>query len=381
MKYRKFGSLDYQASILGFGCMRLPTLNGDPSKINEPEAISLIRYAIDNGVNYIDTAYPYHQGQSEVLVGKALQNGYREKVKLATKLPLFHCQSREDFDRILNEQLKKLQTDHIDFYLLHGLSKATWEKAKSFDFADFLKKALADGRINYAGFSFHDKFPVFQEIVDAYPWTFCQIQYNYMDTEFQAGNKGLKYAAEKGLAVIVMEPLKGGKLVKNPPSSILKLWDKAEVKRSPAEWALRWVWNHPEVTLLLSGMGTKEQVEENLRLAGISEANSLTDNEHQLIDEVRKQYLSLNKVDCTACGYCQPCPSGVNIPNNFALYNDAHIYDDFGSSRFAYNTFFTPESKASACIECGACEEVCPQQLPIREHLKEVQKAFEPNPS
>jgi uncharacterized protein len=377
MKYRKFGQLDFMASILGFGCMRLPTLNGDPSKINEPEAISLIRHAIDNGVNYIDTAYPYHQGQSEILVGKALQDGYREKVKLATKLPIFRCQSYDDFDRILNEQLVKLQTDHIDFYLMHGLSNATWEKAKNLNFERFLEKALADGRIKYAGFSFHDKYPVFQEIVDAYPWTFCQIQYNYMDTEFQAGSKGLNYAADKGLAVIVMEPLKGGKLVKNPPTSILSLWDKAKIKRSPVEWALSWVWNHPQVSLLLSGMGNKEQVDQNLKLANMCEPNTLTDQELNLIDEIRRQYLSLNKVDCTACGYCQPCPSGVNIPNNFALYNDAHVYDDFASSRFAYNTFFTPESKASACIECGACEDVCPQQLSIREHLKEIQKAFE----
>ncbi|MDQ7094501.1 aldo/keto reductase [Desulfosporosinus sp. PR] len=377
MHYRKFGRLDFQTSILGFGCMRLPILDGDPSKINEPEAISLIRQAIDNGVNYLDTAFPYHQGQSEILVGKALQDGYRAKVKLATKLPVSRCQSFADFDRFLDEQLAKLQTDHIDFYLLHGLSKATWDRVKSLNYERFLEKALADGRINYAGFSFHDKYPVFQEIVDAYPWTFCQIQYNYMDTEFQAGTKGLRYAAEKGLAVVIMEPLKGGKLVKNPPPSILKLWDKAAVKRSPAEWALRWVWNHPEVSLLLSGMGTKEQVAENLRLANVAEPNTLTEQELALIDEVKKQYLSLNKVDCTACGYCQPCPSGVNIPGNFALYNDAHIYDDFGSSRFAYNTFFTPESKASACSECGACEEACPQQLPIREHLKEIQKAFD----
>lgn len=377
MHYRKFGRLDFQTSILGFGCMRLPILDGDPSKINEPEAISLIRQAIDNGVNYLDTAFPYHQGQSEILVGKALQDGYRAKVKLATKLPVSRCQNFADFDRFLDEQLAKLQTDHIDFYLLHGLSKATWDRVKSLNYERFLEKALADGRINYAGFSFHDKYPVFQEIVDAYPWTFCQIQYNYMDTEFQAGTKGLRYAAEKGLAVVIMEPLKGGKLVKNPPPSILKLWDKADVRRSPAEWALRWVWNHPEVSLLLSGMGTKEQVAENLRLANIAEPNTLTEQELALIDEVKKQYLSLNKVDCTACGYCQPCPSGVNIPGNFALYNDAHIYDDFGSSLFAYNTFFTPESKASSCSECGACEEACPQQLPIREHLKEIQKAFD----
>jgi len=376
MNYRKFGKLDFQASILGFGCMRLPVLDDDSSKINESEAISMIRHAIDNGVNYVDTAYPYHQGQSELLVGKALQNGYREKVKLATKLPVFQCQSYEDFDRFLNEQLEKLATDHIDFYLLHGLNKSTWENARKLGIEHFLEKALADGRIHYAGFSFHDEFPVFKGIVDAYPWTFCQIQYNYMDTEFQAGTQGLNYAAEKGLAVIVMEPIKGGKLAQKPPQSILDLWDQAKVKRTPAEWALRWVWNHPEVSLLLSGMGTREQVEENLRLADLAEPNTLSREELLLIEKIKKQYRSLTKVDCTACGYCQPYPSGVNIPRNFSLYNDAHIYDDFAFSLFAYNTFFTPETRASACIECGACEEACPQQISIREHLKEIQRSF-----
>ena len=377
MKYRKFGRLDYQASILGFGCMRLPTVNGDAGKINEPEAISMIRKAIDQGVNYVDTAYPYHQGQSEILVGKALQDGYREKVKLATKLPLFRCESAADFDRILNEQLAKLQTDHIDFYLLHGLNQATWEKAKKFDYPSFLKKALADGRIHNAGFSFHDQLPLFKEIVDAYPWTFCQIQYNYMDTEFQAGTEGLEYAAAKGLAVVIMEPLKGGKLAKTPPVSIQEIMDKAETKRTPAEWGLRWVWNRPEVSVVLSGMGKPEQVEENLRLASSAEANTLSGQELAMLDEVKKRYRSLTKIDCTACGYCQPCPTGVSIPGSFALYNDAHIYDDFTSSRFAYNTFYAKESKASACVECGACEEACPQQLPIRDYLKEVQKDLE----
>jgi len=374
MNYRKFGNLNFQVSILGFGCMRLPVLDGDSSKINEAEAISMIRYAIDNGVNYVDTAYPYHQEKSELLVGKALQNGYREKVKLATKLPVSRCQSYEDFDRFLNEQLEKLETDHIDFYLLHGLSKNTWEKAKKLGIENFLKKALADGRIRYAGFSFHDEFKVFKEIVDAYPWTFCQIQYNYMDTDFQAGTQGLNYAAEKGLAVIVMEPIKGGKLAKKPPQSVIKLWNQAKIERTPAEWALRWVWNHPEVSLLLSGMSTREQVEENLRSASLAKPNSLTTEELQLIEEVKKQYGSLIKVDCTSCGYCQPCPSGVNIPFNFSLYNDAHIYDDIAASRFAYNTFFPPEARASVCTQCGACEEACPQQISIREHLKEIQK-------
>ena len=377
MQYRKFGKLDFQTSILGFGCMRLPVLNRNQANIDEVEAIRMIRHAIDNGVNYVDTAYPYHQGQSEILVGKALQNGYREKVKLATKLPVGRCEKFEDFDSLLNEQLEKLATDHIDFYLLHGLNRITWDKVKKLGIERFLETALVDGRITYSGFSFHDEFPVFKEIVDSYPWTFCQIQYNYIDTEFQAGNKGLQYAAAKGLAVIIMEPIKGGKLAKTPPSSILELWSKAEEQRSPAEWALRWVWNHPEVTMLLSGMSTMEQVEENLRVADMAKPNSLSEQELNVIKEVKTRFGLLSRIDCTSCGYCQPCPSGVAIPRNFTIYNDAFIYDDYNSSQFVYNTFFTPESKASACTECGACEEACPQHLSIRAHLKEVRKAFE----
>ncbi|MHB1654099.1 MAG: aldo/keto reductase [Desulfitobacteriaceae bacterium] len=376
MLYRKFGPLDFQVSILGFGCMRLPVLDRDPGLIDEPEAIRMIRFAIDQGVNYVDTAYPYHKGQSEILLGKALQDGYREKVKLATKLPVGRVRSYEDFDRFLNEQLEKLATDHIDFYLLHGLDKNTWGNAKHHGFEHFLQKALKDGRIHYAGFSFHDEFPVFKEIVDSYPWTFCQIQYNYMDTEYQAGNKGLLYAAEKGLAVVVMEPIKGGKLAKNPPSSIQEIWARAQVKHTPAEWALRWVWNHPEVSVVLSGMNTMAQVEENLETAEQALPNSLTPKEIALIAEVREKYRSLTKIDCTACGYCQPCPSGVDIPRNFSIYNDAYIYEDFGTSRFAYNQFFTPTSRASACTECGNCEEACPQHLSIREHLQEIHKVF-----
>lgn len=376
MFYRKFGPLDFQVSALGFGCMRLPVLNKDPGQINEAEAIHMIRYAIDQGVNYIDTAYFYHNGQSEILVGKALKDGYREKVKLATKMPVGKVQTYEDFDRLLNEQLQKLDTGYIDFYLMHGLNRRTWDNIRKLGFERFLEQALADGRIRYPGFSFHDEYPVFTEIVDAYPWTFCQIQYNYMDTQIQAGTAGLKYAAAKGLAVVIMEPIKGGKLAKNPPAAVQKLWDKSPVKHSPAEWALRWVWNHPEVSVVLSGMSTMDQVEENLRTAGTARPNSLTEAELSLIEQAKSMYQSLTKIDCTACGYCQPCPSGVEIPRNFTLYNDAHIYDDFGASRFAYKQFLQENSRASACTECGQCEDVCPQHLSIREHLKAVHSAF-----
>lgn len=372
MLYRKFGKLDFQASILGFGCMRLPIINQDPGKIDEEKAIPMIRTAIDQGINYLDTAYFYHKGQSEVVVGKALEEGYREKVMLATKLPVTRAKTHEDFDRLLNEQLTKLNTDHIDFYLLHGLSQKSWDHVQKLEINRFLDQALSDGRIRYAGFSFHDEYPVFKEIVDSYPWTFCQIQYNYMDTHYQAGTAGLKYASEKGLAVVVMEPIKGGKLAKNPPTVVQELWNQSPIHRTPAAWALRWVWNHPEVTVVLSGMNTSEQVEENLLTASQALPHSLTSSELSLVDKVRDQYRSLTKIDCTACGYCQPCPSGVDIPSNFALYNDAHMYDELASSRFAYGQFFTPETRASACVECGQCEAACPQTLSIRAYLREV---------
>lgn len=372
MLYRKFGKLDFQASVLGFGNMRLPIIGGDTAKIDEEKAIHMIRTAIDQGVNYLDTAYLYHKGQSEVVVGKALQDDYRDKVMLATKLPVARAKTYKDFDRLLNEQLIKLATDHIDFYLLHGLNRKTWDQVQKLGINHFLDQALADGRIRYAGFSFHDEYPVFQEIVDAYPWTFCQIQYNYMDTDYQAGTSGLKYASEKGLAVVVMEPIKGGKLAKNPPTVVQELWNQSPIHRTPAAWALRWVWNHPEVSVVLSGMNTLEQIQENLQTASEALPYSLTPSELRLIEKVRDQYRSLIKIDCTACGYCQPCPSGVDIPSNFALYNDVYMYDDLASSRFAYGQFFTPKTRASACTECGKCEEACPQALSIRAYLRDV---------
>lgn len=376
MLYRKFGSTDVKVSTLGFGCMRLPTVGGDPANIDEEEAIRLIRSGIDHGVNYIDTAYPYHKGNSELLVGKALKDGYRDKVYLATKSPIRFISSYDDFDRILNEQLQKLQTDHIDMYLLHAVNKDKWEKAKKLDVFRFLDEALADGRIKYAGFSFHDKAEYFQEIVDAYPWTFCQIQYNYMDENYQAGKAGLEYAASKGLAVLIMEPLKGGKLAKTPPKEIQDLWNQAEADRTPAEWALRWIWNDPKVTLLLSGMGTMEQVVENVRVAGEALPQSLSDEEVTIVEEVKNRFLQLTKVDCTGCGYCVPCPAGVDIPRNFLIYNEAYIYDNLNSAVHIYNVNLEEEQRASSCIACGKCERLCPQDIPIRKYLKDVHNAL-----
>lgn len=376
MKYRKFGKYNFEISALGFGCMRFPTIDGDEGRIDEDKAISMLRYAIDNGVNYIDTAYPYHKGTSEITVGKALKDGYRDKVMLATKCPVWLIKTQDDFDTYLNEQLEKLQTDHIDMYLLHALSKERFNNLKNLQFDKFLDKAISDGRIKYAGFSFHDELDVFKEIVDSYSWSFCQIQYNFMDTNYQAGSQGLKYAASKDLAVVIMEPLKGGKLAKTPPKEVQEVWNNSDIKRSPAEWALKWIWNHPEVTTILSGMNTMDQVVENINIADTATANSLTSHELELVDIAKAKYNQLIKVDCTACQYCMPCPFNVNIPGNFSLYNSAHMYNDAKNLSKLYNENTPENNRAGSCKECGACEAKCPQKLPIRKHLKEVHQYF-----
>lgn len=377
MLYRKFGKTNEEVSILGFGCMRFPVIDKDFKKINEEEAIEQLRYGIDNGINYIDTAYIYHGGMSEPLVGKALKDGYREKVKLATKLPSWLVHSREDMDKYLNEQLEKLQTDHIDFYLVHALNKGYWENLKKHNVFDFLDKALADGRIKYAGFSFHDDLSLFKEIVDYYDWSFCQIQYNYMDENYQAGKEGLKYAAEKGLGIVIMEPLRGGSLTRNIPQDVKAIWDKAEIKRTPAEWGFKFLWNHPEVSVVLSGMNEIQQIEENIKSAEDAYPNSLTEKEVALINKVKEIYESRIKVNCTNCKYCMPCPFGIDIPSNFECLNEASIYGDIEASRNKYNSSLKSSQKASNCKECGKCEEACPQHIQIRKMLKEVVETFE----
>jgi predicted aldo/keto reductase-like oxidoreductase len=375
MKYRKFGKCDFEVSSLGFGCMRLPIINADEKQIDEEKAIALIRYAIDNGLDYIDTAYPYHKGSSELVVGKALKGGYREKVKLATKLPTWLTNSYEDFDKYLNEQLEKLQTDHIDMYLLHALNKKSWANLLKLDIFKFIESALNDGRIKQIGFSFHDDLGTFKEIVDAYAWDFCQIQYNFLDVNYQAGTEGLEYAASKGMAIIVMEPLKGGKLSQSPPISIKELWSSAKTPRTPAEWALRWIWNRPEVTTILSGMNSMEQITENIKTADSSLPNLLSKEDLDLVNKVKLQYNDLIKVQCTACNYCMPCPAGVNIPKNFTLINEASMYNEYDKQSLAYNNL-TLKERAVSCVFCGKCEILCPQHLEIRKHLKEVDKAL-----
>ncbi|MCD6345515.1 MAG: aldo/keto reductase [Anaerolineae bacterium] len=372
MQYRTFGKLDWKPSALGFGAMRLPTLNDDQKQIDEPLATRMIRYAIDHGVNYVDTAYPYHGGASEPFVGRVLQDGYREKVKLATKLPCWLVKESGDFDRYLDEQLERLQTEHIDFYLLHALGEKQWHIMHDMGVLDWAERALGDGRIRHLGFSFHDTYAAFQEIVDAYDaWTFCQIQYNYMDIDYQAGTRGLKYAADKGLAVVVMEPLRGGQLAQTPPETVARLWAMAAQQRSPADWALQWVWNQPEVSLLLSGMSAMQHVMENVASAERSGVGQLTEAELTLIKGVRAAYQTLSPIPCTDCKYCMPCPNGVNRPGIFEIYNSALMYGHLENARAAYH-WVGKEHQADQCIECGVCEEKCPQGISIIEWLKKA---------
>ncbi|MFP4394589.1 MAG: aldo/keto reductase [Anaerolineales bacterium] len=370
MKYRTFGQLDWQPSALGFGCMRLPTHDDNPKNIDEPLATEMIRHAIDEGVNYIDTAWPYHQEASEPFVGRVLQDGYREQVKLATKLPCWLMEKPEDFDHYLDEQLQRLQTDHIDFYLLHALEADRWEKMKKLDALASAEAALADGRIRHLGFSFHDDYEVFQRIIDEYEgWTFCQIQYNYMDIAYQAGRKGLKYAADHGLAVVIMEGLRGGQLAQDPPPDpVAELWATSERDWKPAEWGLQWLWNQPEVSVVLSGMSEMQHVTENIASAKRSGVGLLNDEDLEIIRQVRATYEELAPIPCTGCEYCLPCPNDVNIPRVFKLYNEAMMYDDLEGARRGYQ-WLKEEQRANACVACGACEEQCPQGIEIIEWL------------
>ena len=380
MLFRKFGKTNEMVSILGFGCMRLPLLpGGDSTKIDETMATKMIRYAIGKGVNYIDTAYPYHGtgmssgGQSEPVTGKILRDGYRQKVKLATKLPSWLINSRSDMDRFLDEQLKRLDTDHIDFYLVHALNKGLWENVKKEGITDFLDQAIQDGRIKYAGFSYHDKGENFNRIVYDYDWSFCQIQYNYLDEGFQAGRKGLEYAASKDLGITIMEPLRGGKLALNLPKVVQATFDRAQSKRTPAEWALSWIWNHPEVSTLLSGMNTLEQVIQNIDSATRAVEGSFTEMDLSVIDSVKDIFKKRVKIGCTACGYCMPCPQGVNIPGCFDYYNNFQM---FGKEE-NYHRFLKPQQRASACTDCGSCLDLCPQSLAIPDLMRDVKDVFE----
>ncbi len=357
--------------------MRFPSCDG---QVNEGEAIEMMRHAIDLGVNYLDTAYIYHGGQSERIVGRALTSGYRAKVKLTTKMPIWLAKERADFDRLLDEQLGRLATEHVDFYLLHSMSLGEWKRLEALGVIEWAQGAIGSGRIGRLGFSSHDTAEGIKAILDAYDaWALCQIQYNYMDAVAEPGTECLKYIASKGVAAVIMEPLRGGSLV-DPPDAIARVWDGAARKRTAADWGLQWLWNQAEVSLVLSGMSTMRQVEENLASADASRVGLLSDDELALFAEVRSIYQSLGVIPCTACGYCMPCPNGVGIPRNFGLYNDAIRFDKLDKARGDYAWMreaqrlglATADERAASCAACSVCEEKCPQSIPIAEWMATV---------
>jgi predicted aldo/keto reductase-like oxidoreductase len=379
MLYRQLGKTGIDLSILGFGCMRLPVMDHKPEKIDYPLATRLLHYAIDHGVNYVDTAYFYHasvfgqRGESEPFVGEALTGGWKRKVHLATKMPLFQLHRKEQMETFLSEQLERLKTEYFDFYLLHGLNGELWDRMKRMGVREFLDKKKVEGKFRFPAFSFHGKAEDFTRICDEYDWTFAQIQYNYMDIDFQAGYKGLKYAADKGMGVVVMDPLKGGKLAHKLPSEMTSVINASVIKRSPTEWALRFVWNEAGVSSLLSGMNSMEQVEENLSVAGEGIANSLGRDELLIFEKLRYAMGTRIKADCTECRYCMPCTSRVDIPDVLAALNNAAVWNDTNPWLTGYARV---NGKASKCTECKECEEVCPQELPISSLMKEAVSLF-----
>ena len=381
MLYRKMPKNGDKLSILGFGAMRLPVKQD--GSIDEEKATQMIRHAIDNGVNYVDTAWPYHMGESEPFLGRALAEGYREKVKLATKQPQWMVKSPKDMDMFLKKQLEKLNADHIDYYLIHSLVGSSWENIRDLGVTDFLDRAKADGRIINAGFSYHGNAEDFKDIVDGYDWDFCQIQYNFLDENIQAGRKGLEYAASRDLGVVIMEPLRGGNLAAPVPAEVMDIWNKADVKRGSVEWALRWVWSHPAVTVVLSGMNEPYQVEENLKFAEEGLADSLTPKELELIKIVADKYTELMKINCTECRYCMPCPQRVDIPACFEMYNNLYMFDGKDRLMVMYAAKLggilrgAEKNLASQCVQCGQCLDACPQHLPIPQLLEKVVEDFE----
>ena len=369
MKYRTMGKLGIEASAFGLGCMRFNGAASGDSTIDEQKAISLIRRAIDGGVTYIDTAYVYLGKTSETVLGKALRDGYRDKVTIATKMPSSAVHDRASMEALLAEELGKLQTDHIDFYLMHGINREKWEYFKSIgapEFFDDMKKA---GKIRYKCFSFHGPYDQFEYIIQDYDWDMVQIQYNFMDVENQAGTKGLELAGRLGIPVVIMEGLLGGRLAK-APDNVQALYDAFPVKRSPVEWAFRWLCNHPEIATVLSGCNEAEQIDDNLRIFDTVEPNIMSAEELKLMDDVRAAYLARTKIGCTGCRYCMPCPNGVNIPGTFSVWNNVSLYGIDPKQDWGFKAMLEKGETPENCVECGACEAACPQHLGIIDGLK-----------
>lgn len=372
MEYRTMEKLGVSPSLLGFGCMRFP-LNPDGS-ICESEAERMLDTAIKAGVTYIDTAYPYHNGDSEPFVGKVLKKYDRKSIFLATKLPMWDVNSLDDAKRIFHEQLERLQTEYIDFYLLHCLDKEKWEKTLKLELIPYMEELQKQGKIRFFGFSFHDDFETFKNILTYRNWDFCQIQYNYADTDIQAGDRGYDLAEELGIPMVIMEPVKGGSLA-SLPDEITAPFKDYNPEASTASWALRWVASKPNVKVVLSGMSTPEQVADNLQT--FQSFHPLSLKEKELVAEVARRIKQRTRNGCTGCAYCMPCPFGVNIPQNFHIWNELAMYGNKGKAKQAYFKDLTEKERADQCHECGKCEEVCPQGLSIRENLKEVSKEME----
>lgn len=373
MQKRRFPGTDIEASVLGMGCMRLPVIESEEKPIDKPRAIKLIRDAIDGGIDYIDTAYGYHGGMSEVVVGEALKDGYREKVTLTSKLPLWKVESKADMYALLDEQLGRLQTDHLDFYLAHAVNKDRFEKVTALGLFDFFDEMKAKGKIRYAGFSFHDNADVFKKVVDSYDWNLVQVQMNILDEFNQATMKGIEYAASKGMGIVIMEPLRGGALTKNVPDSVTALYDAFSVKRSPAEWAFRYLYDRSEVVTILSGMSDEAVLADNFNIFKNAEANCASTEEKKLFTDVRLAYEARVKVGCTGCEYCQPCPMEIKIPNILRAYDNSCV---FGTQDKFYANYMKDRMGAK-CVQCGACESACPQHITIRNWLADIDKEAE----
>ncbi len=368
----RFPTIDRESSMLGFGCMRFPcTADG---KIDEAEAIRMVRHAIDSGVTYIDTAYPYHGGESETVVGKALQDGYREKVILTTKLPCWHVKTHEDMMKTLDEQLAKLQTDHVDFYILHAMNRDRLHQMQELDYKRFFAEALAQGKIRYPGFSFHDDYNAFMEILNDWDqWKMAQVQMNILDDAEQATLEGIRECGRRGVGVVIMEPLRGG-LLANPPADVKDVYEAFADRRSPVEWAFRFLYSMPEVVTILSGMSNWEQVVDNLRIFDIAARPTLTGEEKALFASVKATYMARTRTRCTGCEYCQPCPMGVQIPRIFRGYDGAMLRAD-SSFKQGYARIVKDSADASRCVACRKCEKACPQHLPIVDLLREIHAA------
>jgi predicted aldo/keto reductase-like oxidoreductase len=368
MEKRRFEKLGIDVSLLGFGCMRFPT--GPNGKIDQVLAEQMMDKAIAAGVNYIDTAYPYHGGESELFVGKVLKKYPRDSFYLATKLPCWHVNELADVDRLFNEQLTKLQVDYVDFYLMHAMNKGSWDKMVGLGVVERLEELKAEGKIRYLGFSFHDAYETFEEIINYRDWDFCQIQLNYMDTEEQAGLRGYRLAEEKGVPLTIMEPIKGGSLA-NFANDIMDVFHAVKPGASAASIALRYVATMPNILTVLSGMSTMEQVEDNLKT--FVNFEPMEEKEYQAIEKVKAIMNSRIQNGCTGCRYCMPCPFGVDIPGNFSVWNRYHMYQNYGVVGWQWENMGREGKQAKNCKECGKCEKACPQHLAIREDLKKVQ--------